>query len=119
MERLEQAASDLVQLFRGAAEDLQARAVAGKPAAKMGDVKPSVLTPPQLAKEMGVDVDTIYAFIRSGELRATDTAVKRGGRARYRISRADAEDFQRRRQNSPPPPPSPRKKRNVCGKGYY
>ena len=64
-----------------------------KPSAKPADTNPSVLTPPQLAKEMGIDVDKVYAFIRSSELRATDTAIKPGGRARYRISRADAADF--------------------------
>ena len=113
LERLEQAGSDLVQLFRGAVESLAAEIPASskKRAAKTDDKSPNVLTPPQLAKEWGLDVDKIYAFIRSNELRATNTAVKPGGRARYRIHRQDAEDFQRRRQNLPPPPPSPRRKK--------
>ncbi len=118
---LEQAGSDLVQLFRRVIEDLQAEAsvVPEKPSAKLENKTSNVLTSPQLAKEMGTDVDKVYAFIRSGELRATNTAIKLGGRARYRISRADAEDFQRRRQNLPPPPASPRRKRNLGGKGFY
>ena len=48
---------------------------------KPNDGSPNVLTPPQLAKEWGVDVDKVYAFIRSNELRATNTAIKPGGRA--------------------------------------
>ena len=120
--RLEQAAAELVHLFRVAAETLSAQAadVARKPAVKRDDQAAKVLTPPQLAAEMGIDVDKVYAFIRSGELRATNTAIKPGGKARYRISRADVEDFQRRRQNSPPPPPSPkRRKRDRDVTEYY
>lgn len=45
---------------------------------------------------------------RCGGRQATNTAIKPGGKARYRINRQDAADFQRRRQNLPPPPPSPR-----------
>ena len=122
LERLEQAGSDLVQLFRGAVESLAAEVPASskKRAAKPDDKSPTVLTPPQLAKEWGVDVDKIYAYIRSNELRATNTAIKLGGKARYRIHRQDAEDFQRRRQNLPPPPLSPRRKKmDLGGKGYY
>lgn len=121
LERLEQAGSDLVQLFRGAVESLASEIPASskKRAAKTDDKSPNVLTPPQLAKEWGLDVDKIYAFIRSNELRATNLAIKPGQRARYKINRLDAEDFQRRRQNLPRPPVSPRRKRNLGGKGFY
>ena len=114
LERLEQAGVDLVQLFRTAIENLvaEAPAVAGKRTAKPDDKTSAILTPPQLASEMGVHVDKVYAWIRSSELRATNTAIKPGGRGRYRIKRSDAEDFQRRRQNLPPPPRSPRRKQN-------
>jgi excisionase family DNA binding protein len=112
LKRLEQAAAELVHLFRTAAESLESPpvVVTRKPALKSEGSMPNTLTPPQLAEQMGVHPDKIYAWIRSGELRATDTAIKRGGRPRYRIGRQDAEDFQRRRQNSPPPP-SPRRKK--------
>ena len=112
LERLEQAGAELVHLLQTAAKDLEAQAtVSRKPAMKPTDAKPAVLTPPKLAREWGVDEDTIYAWIRSNELRATNVVKKPGGRPRYRISRQDADDFQRRRQNLPPPPPSPRRKR--------
>ena len=122
LERLEQAGAEIVQLFRDSVESLAAQSavVAKKPSVKSEDKTAKVLTPPQLAAEVGIDVDKIYAFIRSSELRATNTAIKPGGRARYRINRADAEDFQRRRQNLPPPPPSPRRKKmDLGGKAYY
>ncbi len=108
--RLEQAGAEIVQLFRDSVERLAAQSAVGakKPAVRPEDKTAKVLTPPQLAKEWGVHVDKIYAFIRSNELRATNTAIKPGGKARYRIHRQDAEDFQRRRQNLPPPPVSPR-----------
>ena len=78
-----------------------------------------MLTPQQLAKQMGIHVDKVYALIRSGELRATDTAVKRGGRPRYRISRDDADAFQQRRRNLPPPPAVPRRKKRDLGITEY
>ena len=113
LERLEQAGVDVVQLFRTAIEVLmaQAPAAAGKQTAKPDDKTSAILTPPQLAREWGIHVDKVYAWIHSGELRVMNTAVKPGGRHRYRIKRSDAEDFQRRRQNLPPPPRSPRRKR--------
>ena len=120
LERLEQAGVAIVQLFQNAVERLMTQAsVVNKRSAKPEDKTSKTLTPPQLARQMGVHVDKIYAWIRSGELRATNTAVKRGGRPRYRISREDAEDFQRRRQNSPPPPPSPRRKKKDSGVTEY
>ena len=78
--------------------------VAVKQTAKPDDKTSAILTPPQLAREMGIHVDKVYAWIRSGELLATNTAIELGRRGRYRIKRSDAEDFQRRRQNLPPPP---------------
>ncbi|MGA2256796.1 MAG: helix-turn-helix domain-containing protein [Thermoguttaceae bacterium] len=121
LERLEQAGVDIIQLFRTTIESLMAQApvVDKKRTSKTDDKTSRILTPPQLALEMGVHVDKIYAWIRSGELRATNTAVKRGGRARFRISREDAEDFQRRRQNLPPPPRSPRRKKKDFGAAAY
>ena len=90
LERLEQAGSDLVQLFRGAVESLAAEIPASskKRAAKPDDKSPNVLTPPQLAKEWGVDVDKIYAFIRSNELRATEYGHQAGRKSKVADSTA-------------------------------
>jgi excisionase family DNA binding protein len=121
LERLAQAAAELVNLFRDAMAVLSTPTPQGemKPVVKVSSAKPDVLTPPQFAEELGVHTDKVYAWIRSAELRATDTATKRGGRPRYRISRTDADDFQRRRQNSPPPPSPRRKKQGSDGESFY
>ena len=62
------------------------------------------LTPPDIARELGVGIDKVYAWIRSGELPACDFAQVRGGRQRLRIRPADFEDFLRSRQVRPPQP---------------
>ena len=66
------------------------------------------LTPPELAREWRVDVHRILAWIKSGELAATNMATKLLGRPRYRIRRQDADAFERRRMVRPLPKP-PRK----------
>lgn len=58
----------------------------------------SYLTPPQLAKLWGVSPEKVYAFIRSGELRAINLASRPGGRPRYAIDPADVAAFERSRQ---------------------
>lgn len=58
-------------------------------------------TPPQVAAQLGVDVNKILGFIRSGELVASNLAEKLGGRPRYKIDPAELADFLRRRQVQP------------------
>lgn len=55
------------------------------------------ITPPQLARQWGVSPETIIAWIRSGELRAVNAAVRVGGRPRYLIDQADVVIFEARR----------------------
>lgn len=74
------------------------------------DEAPKFYTPPQLAKEWGLDADKILGWIRSGQLIAVNMATTTGGRPRYRISAEEAQAFQKRRSNSPPPQSSPRTK---------
>lgn len=72
------------------------------------------LTPPQLAKQWGVATEKVYAFIRSGELRAIDLATKRGGRPRYSIAPEDVAAFEKARQvvqRTERPAPSQRPRR--------
>lgn len=73
------------------------------------------LTPPQLAKRLGVSTEKIYAWIRNGELSAFNAATKQGQRPRYLIDESDIADFERRRKvmtpsivrgNRRPPQPS-------------
>jgi len=61
------------------------------------------LTPPELAKRLGVSPEKILAWIASGELPAVNVALRLGGRPRWRIDPADVADFERRRSAQPVP----------------
>jgi len=65
---------------------------------------PVKVTPPALAREYGVDVQKILAWIKRGELRAVNLATDPNGRPRYAIDRADILTFELSRQVQPPPP---------------
>jgi excisionase family DNA binding protein len=66
-------------------------------------VQREFLTPPQAAALLGVDAHKVLVWVRSGELRASDLATRRGGRPRYRIARTDIEAFLNRRSVVPAP----------------
>jgi hypothetical protein len=51
-------------------------------------------TVPQLARLWGVSTNKILAFVRSGELRATNLALHTSARPRYAIDIADIEAFE-------------------------
>jgi hypothetical protein len=55
------------------------------------------LTPPQLARQWGIDTDKVLVWIRNGELRAINAATRLGGRPRYLIDVCDIEAFEARR----------------------
>jgi Uma2 family endonuclease len=60
------------------------------------------LTPPELAKQWGVDVAKILHWVKSGELKAINIATDRNGRARYAIDVADIAIFEASRSVQPP-----------------
>ncbi len=62
------------------------------------------ITPPRLARRWGIGVDKVFAWIRSGELRAVNAATNPSGRPRFLIDVADIEAFERQRQVQPPQP---------------
>ena len=63
----------------------------------MSDEK-RMLTPQEAAHQWGVSVQKIRCFIRTGELRAINSALPgRNRRPRYLIDRRDLEDLERRR----------------------
>jgi excisionase family DNA binding protein len=76
------------------------------------------LTPPKIAKQLGVDIEKVYTWIRSGELRAIDLVKKRGGRPRFRVSETELNDFIQRRSVVPPPAPAPRSRQKYTQKYY-
>jgi excisionase family DNA binding protein len=63
----------------------------------------SWLTPPQLAKQLGVSPEKVLTWIRSGELPGVNVAERLTGRPRWRISPEALEQFLKRRESSPPP----------------
>jgi hypothetical protein len=55
------------------------------------------LTPPELARRWGISPDKVLAWIKSGELRAVNGALKVHGRPRFLIDVADIIAFEQRR----------------------
>ena len=68
------------------------------------------LTPPQLAKIWGIGPDKVLAWIRKGELKATNVATISGGRPRYLIDKADLRDFEQGRVSALRPRSKSRKR---------
>jgi excisionase family DNA binding protein len=64
------------------------------------------LSPPQVGRILGVAPSTVIAFIRSGELRAANLGMKR--QPRFRILRADLDEFLKGRQQHAKDVPSSR-----------
>jgi hypothetical protein len=62
------------------------------------------LTPPQYARQLGVDTAKILKWIRSGELKAADFSTNRGQKPRFLIDQADILAFELSRQVQPPAP---------------
>jgi hypothetical protein len=69
------------------------------------------LTPPQVAAQYGIHADKVLAWIRTGELRAVNVAIRPNGkRARWRIDPADLALFEAGRTRQPTPKIRRRKK---------
>lgn len=62
------------------------------------------ISPPELAKQWGVDPAKIVHWIKTGELRAVNLATDRNGRPRYAIDIADVAIFEAARAVQPPTP---------------
>jgi excisionase family DNA binding protein len=68
------------------------------------------LTPVEAARQLGVSPDKIRGFIAAGELRASNLAMRQGGRPRWRIAPVDLEEFLARRSAVPRPRRTRRRK---------
>jgi hypothetical protein len=68
-------------------------------------VSPDYFTPPELARRWGISPDKVVSWLRSGELRGINLALRAGPgkRARWRISLAEVEAFEQRRGATPTP----------------
>lgn len=68
------------------------------------------LTPPEYAARIGAKPETVIFFIRSGELRAINTARRGSSRPRYKIAPDAIAEFERRRSTTPMPEPIRRRR---------
>jgi excisionase family DNA binding protein len=84
---------------------------------KRGLTLEPLLTPPVLAKALGVHPGKVRAWIESGELEAVNLATSRCGRPRYRV-RQDAVDTFLERRKVIPRPVAPRRQRGKDPDGF-
>lgn len=73
------------------------------------------ITPPQYARQLGIDTAKVLKWIRSGELRAIDASTHRGNKPRYLIDLADVAIFEASRAVQPPAPRVPRRRHKQDG----
>ncbi|MBI3861140.1 MAG: hypothetical protein HY290_04510 [Planctomycetia bacterium] len=64
------------------------------------------INPPEIAKRWGISPSKVFAWIRTGQLRAINVATTTTGRSRYAIDLTDLAEFELRRQAVPPPKPN-------------
>jgi len=76
------------------------------------------LTPPQVAKMMGVKPDKVLRWIHMGELQAINVATKEGGRPQYAVTPAGLDIFTTRRSTQRPTKVK-RAQPEPCGKYHY
>jgi Helix-turn-helix domain len=72
------------------------------------DASTVYLTPPVIARRLGVKADVVLSWIHSQELRSFNAAAKRGRRPRWRVSEDDLQSFLSSRSASPCPRPTRR-----------
>lgn len=75
------------------------------------------LTPPEVAKLLRVRCKKVLAWIRSGELTASN--VSNGFQPRYRIKESELEAFMQGRAVVTPPPARRRRRRIEVVKNYF
>jgi hypothetical protein len=71
------------------------------------------VTPPQLARAWGLDVQKIIGWIRSGQLAAINAATNPTGKPRFLIDRQAILDFEARRAVTPPAARPARRRRSA------
>ena len=76
------------------------------------------MTPPQYARQLGVDTAKVLKWIRSGELRAFNAATNPKGKPRYLIDVTDAAAFEAQRSATPSPPVRQSRRKNRLPEGF-
>jgi len=69
------------------------------------------MTPPDVARYLGIDAAKVLDWIRDGELKAYNVAARSSGRPRWRIEKEALDEFLRRRQSPVPLAPQPSRRR--------
>lgn len=71
-------------------------------------------TPPDVARELGVEVHKILAWIHSGKIKAVNLALEIGGRPRWKIHQSEIDQFlEARTTQVQPAKPSRRRRRSM------
>lgn len=79
---------------------------------------PRYLTPPEYARRLGVDVGKVHGWIRTGELRAINTAKNGNGRPRWKIPPDCIVQFESAREAKPPAARPKRRSRQRLPAGF-
>ena len=80
----------------------------------------TAMTPPDVARRLGVKSAKVLNWIARGELRAVNLSESRDGRPRWKILTAALDEVLASRASTPPAPePQRRRRREVGKKRYY
>lgn len=77
------------------------------------------LSPPQYAAQLGVKADKVVAWIKAGELRAVNLAIKPGGRPRWKIPPDATVIFENSRSVQPHVAPRRRRRQSMDVTEYF
>jgi hypothetical protein len=69
------------------------------------------VSPRRYANSRNINVSKVLTWIRSGELRAVNLAVRPEGRPRWKLTPEAIAEFEAKRSSTPPPAPPPRRPR--------
>jgi len=81
-------------------------------------VQRETISPPMLARMLGVGLDKVHAWIKSGELIASNLATLPTQRPRWQVTREAVEQFMLRRANRTPTRRQRRKAQAPQSAGY-
>lgn len=77
------------------------------------------LSPPKIAKRLGVSCEKVIGWILGGELRGSNLAARTDGRPRYRVAESDLAEFLDRRNAAVQPTMPRRRRQQVTSRRFY